>query len=255
MAVAVEFADLWPLLLGLFSFGLSGGVTHCTGMCGPFVLAQTGSPPQHPTGQTRAGPALRRTLLLPYHLGRMTTYAFMGALVGGAADLVVQTADVRHWLSFCLLALALLFAVQGLRGLSAWGLTLPIRLTPSLFRPLSQLMTRAALGLTRPLRPLFARPGGWNGYALGLVLGLLPCGLIFGALTGAVSAGSAAGGFLAMAAFALGTMPALIGVGLVGGLAGGLARQSLSRLLPRLLPLLLLLNAVLVARMALHGLS
>jgi uncharacterized protein len=251
--VAVEFADLWPLLLGLFSFGLSGGVTHCTGMCGPFVLAQTGALNDSRPALRRT--VLRRTLLLPYHLGRMTTYAFMGALVGGAADLVVQTADVRHWLSFCLLALALLFAVQGLRGLSAWGLTLPIRLTPSLFRPLSELMIRAALGLTRPLRPLYARPGGWNGYALGLVLGLLPCGLIFGALTGAVSAGSAAGGFLAMAAFALGTMPALMGVGLVGGLAGGLARQSLSRLLPRLLPLLLLLNAALVARMALHGLS
>jgi sulfite exporter TauE/SafE len=50
-------------------------------------------------------------------------------------------------------------------------------------------------------------------YALGVVLGLLPCGLIYGALGMAAGTGSPVSGALAMASFAAGTMPALVAVG------------------------------------------
>ena len=55
---------------------------------------------------------------------------------------------------------------------------------------------------------------------LGLSLSALPCGLLYGALVAAASAGSALAGALAMAAFALGTVPALVGVGLLGRFFG-----------------------------------
>ena len=55
--------------------------------------------------------------------------------------------------------------------------------------------------------------------SLGLVLGFLPCGLLYGALAAAAASASALGGLFAMAAFALGTIPALLAVGLAGHFA------------------------------------
>ena len=50
-------------------------------------------------------------------------------------------------------------------------------------------------------------------YGLGVVLGFLPCGLLYGALAAAGGTGSAIDGALAMAAFAVGTVPALVATG------------------------------------------
>ncbi len=69
-------------------------------------------------------------------------------------------------------------------------------------------------------RPLFARPVGFRGYALGLMLGFLPCGLLYGALAAAAASGDPLTGAFAMIAFALGTVPALLAVGLAGHVAG-----------------------------------
>ena len=53
-------------------------------------------------------------------------------------------------------------------------------------------------------------------YALGLVLGLLPCGLVYGALAAAAGTGGMLDGALAMAAFGAGTVPALVAAGWLG---------------------------------------
>jgi len=68
----------------------------------------------------------------------------------------------------------------------------------------------------RAARPLLVDPSGWRGYALGVVLGFLPCGLLWGALVAASGSGSAWKGGAAMAAFVLGTVPSLVAVGYVG---------------------------------------
>jgi sulfite exporter TauE/SafE len=64
--------------------------------------------------------------------------------------------------------------------------------------------------------PLIGRPLGWTGYALGVVLGLLPCGVVYAALMVAASTGHALTAALGMLAFALGTMPGLGVVGWIG---------------------------------------
>jgi sulfite exporter TauE/SafE len=91
-----------------------------------------------------------------------------------------------------------------------------------------------------------AAPGGWRGVALGLLLSALPCAILYGALAGAAASGSALGGALAMAAFAAGTVPALIGVGLLG-------RIFARRFGPALRPVtaaLFLLNGTMLGLMA-----
>ena len=73
-------------------------------------------------------------------------------------------------------------------------------------------------GLARLAGPLSSSHRPAARYALGVVLGFLPCGLLYGALAAAGGTASGRDGALAMAAFALGTVPALMAVGW-GGLS------------------------------------
>ena len=74
-----------------------------------------------------------------------------------------------------------------------------------------------------------------RGYGLGILLGFIPCGLLYGAVTIAAASGDALAGAFAMAAFAAGTMPALVGVGALGDLAARHWRGAAGRLGPSLM--------------------
>jgi uncharacterized protein len=188
----------------LFLAGLAGGATHCAGMCGPFVLAQVAA-------RDAGGGTLRRlggAALLPYHAGRLLGYALLGAVAGGTAGLLAVATGWRPVLAAPLGIAALLMLSQGVARL---GLRLPLPRLPAR-------LVEAAIGR---LRPLLEAPAGWRGsLLLGFLLSGLPCGLLYGALVGAAAAGSVLGGALAMAAFTLGTVPALVGVGLLGRFFG-----------------------------------
>lgn len=237
------------LLASLFMAGLVGGLTHCTGMCGPFVLSQVAARLEEvPAGRMREWHRLAGASLIPYHLGRLTTYVGLGV----AAALVAGTAlrlPGLSWLSAALLGLAALlfigFALPRLKALPGVDLPALRRLQTRLSGSVEPVARpRSALG--RLTRPLFASPTGGRGYVLGVVLGFLPCGLLYGALAAAAAPGEALTGGLAMAAFALGTVPALFGVGMIGHLAGG-AFKSLTA---QVAPLLLLINAGVLGYMA-----
>lgn len=183
------------LALSLFLAGLGGSATHCVGMCGPFVLGQVMADAE------RIGPGgygewrrLAGAALVPYHVGRLTTYSALGAVAGATTALFAST-EIFAWLSgFLLVAGAALMLAQ------AFGLVLGAA------APQAALIQRLAAPLTAS-RHVAAR------FALGVVLGFLPCGLIYGALGAAAGTGSILLGALGMAAFSLGTMPALIAVG------------------------------------------
>ncbi len=232
-SVAVEHG---ALLTSLFVAGLFGSISHCIGMCGPFVLGQV-------VARLEATPAARlyefRRLtgaaLAPYHLGRMTTYGLLGAGAGAAAGSIGDLAGLR-WLSAGLLALAALLFV---------GYAIPKLGLPG-FGAGSTVESLWSRTIGRRIRPLFGAPIGWRGYLLGVSLGFLPCGLLYGAIAAAASSGSAVAGGMMMVAFALGTIPALIGVGIAGHVTGN-RWQSASA---RITPVLLVLNAGLLGYMA-----
>ncbi|MBF0269823.1 MAG: sulfite exporter TauE/SafE family protein [Alphaproteobacteria bacterium] len=221
------------LMASLLLTGLVGGLTHCSGMCGPFALSQMAERMKScPAMQMREWHRLSMALLLPYHLGRMTTYGLLGA---GAALLAgsIGAATGLRWLSAALLILAaLLFLGYAVPRL---GLIKAGNGDSALFRRLSVFA-----------KPLFAAPTGWRGYALGLILGYIPCGLVWGALSAAAASGSALSGAMAMMGFAAGTVPGLV---LVAGL-GQLASQRWGGLVQRVAPMLLLLNAGVLAVLA-----
>ena len=96
------------------------------------------------------------------------------------------------------------------------------------------------------VRPLFARPEGWRGYILGVALGFLPCGLLYGALAAAAASGRPLAGALAMLAFSLGTVPSLLAV----GVAGHVASQRFRSAALHLMPALMLVNAAVLSYLA-----
>ena len=207
----VALSEGGPVMGTLFLAGLAGGASHCAGMCGPFVLAQaTAGAAAQSRESTGRFYRLRGAALLPYHCGRATTYAALGALVAGLAGGAVAFTRWR-WLAAGFLVLAaLLFLGQGAAALTRWH---PWAGKSGRIGPLAR-------GLTRLARPFLADPRGVRGYGLGVLLGFLPCGLLYGALAGAAAAGGAAAGALAMLAFTAGTVPALMAVGFAGHFFG-----------------------------------
>lgn len=210
-------ADVSPVGLGaVFLLGLLGS-GHCVGMCGPLILA---FPARH-------GGALAH---LAYNLGRIVTYAIVGAILGSLGQGLVRYGmggsllwTVRIQLVFALLAALLLM----LFGLAKLGFVAE--------RGLLAMANPGRLPGFRRLQRRIGRGGGIIAlFALGLLLGLLPCGLSFAAFARALAAGGPVGGAALGLAFGLGTLPSLL---LVGGVASrlGAAHRRLSDLIAGLL--------------------
>lgn len=217
----------------LFLTGLVGGLAHCGPMCGPFVLAQTAAAP----AGTRVLGRLAGGLLVPYHLGRLTSYAGLGAFAAAIGAAAAALAPLRLAAAALLLAAALLFAAQA-----------AARLVPPLARRWSEVLAGRWAGRLAGLsRPLLDEPTPPARFALGMVLGLLPCGLLYGALAAAAATRSPLAGAMAMAAFGLGTLPSLMLVG-IGGAACAARWRQLAR---RAVAPLFLVNAALLSSLAL----
>ncbi len=223
------------LLLGLLTMGLVGSMSHCVGMCAPFVLSQvTARLEAQPASRMREWHRLTGAALVPYHLGRAATYVGLAVAASSVAQWLLDGHGLR-WLSATLLGVAALFML---------ALALPA---------LKRLLGGRgdgegwwSRGIGRAARPLFASPTGWRGFALGVSLGFIPCGLLYGAIAAAASAADPLTAALGMLAFWAGTVPSLFGVGLLGHAAG---RQWRGPLL-RYAPLLLMVNAGTLGYMA-----
>ncbi|MCA3305908.1 MAG: sulfite exporter TauE/SafE family protein [Roseomonas sp.] len=227
---------LWAVMGALFLAGLAGGATHCAAMCGPFVLAQAAAMADRSATGGRVQ-RLSGAALLPYHLGRALGYGLLGVLAGGVVGAVSLGTGWRVVLTGMLAVAAMLMFAQASTRIAA--------LLPRLAAPRLPGMLEARLG------PLLAAPTGLRGVALGVLLSALPCGLLYGALAGAAATGSALGGALAMLSFVAGTMPALIGVALLGRFFG----KSHGRLMRSVAAGLFLLNGVVLAVMAVRMLG
>lgn len=200
-------------LLGFLSLGLLGGFGHCVGMCSPFVLFVSRRYVAPDAGRAAAFRAQ-----LWYTAGRVLTYAILGALAGALGG-VVQLAGA-------LLGVQRAASVVAGAVLVLWALVALSDLVPGLGTG-GRLFGRVAGALEGRV------PG--HPFAVGLFLGLLPCGLLYSAVIAAVARGGPLQGALALALFGLGTAPALLGVSLADEL---LARRR--ALLNRLSQLFLL---------------
>ncbi|MBO6505781.1 MAG: sulfite exporter TauE/SafE family protein [Kordiimonadaceae bacterium] len=180
-------------MITLFMGGLLGSVTHCVGMCGPFAFAQTASSRSQATVFGR----LKNVALLPYHLGRIITYAVLGALVASFTSLFADKALFTIAAAVMMGTAAILFLASAV-SIRSFGLD-----------SATSGVGRIGTTLGQIARPFFAGQSPVHRFALGLVLGFLPCGLVGAALFAAAASGDPFTGFFAMASFGLATIPAL----------------------------------------------
>ncbi|HEX5214445.1 MAG TPA: sulfite exporter TauE/SafE family protein [Vicinamibacterales bacterium] len=194
-------------LLGALLLGLAGSV-HCAVMCGPLVALM------QPRGWRGA---------IAYHAGRIAIYAGLGAAAGGLGLALTGFGLGR---GLALIAAALLVA-------EAVAMSFPLGRGARASRQITQWLGRVAAWLRarRTRAPL----------VFGVVNGLLPCGLVYGALTASIGLAGPVEGALTMTAFGVGTTPLLL---IASRSAGALARRlpvSVRRLAPAALVLLALL--------------
>jgi sulfite exporter TauE/SafE len=179
-------------------------------MCGPIVAALGLAAP---AGQ---GILMAAARTLPYHLGRVTTYALLGAVMGLTGSFLNVAGRLAGFSDAVAVAAGALMILSGIGATGVAG-------------PLERFTARASTRLTVLARSLLA--GGAGGlYPLGLVLGFLPCGLSWTAFLGAAATGGPVPGFLAALAFGLGTVPGLLAAGLLAAAFGQRARGVLHRL-------------------------
>lgn len=170
-------------LSALFIIGLMTSL-HCAAMCGGISIG------------TAAGGKSANTAL-EYNAGRVISYTVTGGIVGALGRAFSISPAVKG-------------TIQLIAG--AFMIIMALNLT-GCFSFLSALVPR----LPRGLRKIFARRGSGSPLMIGLLNGLMPCGPLQAMQIYALSSGSWYMGALSMLCFALGTLPLMLGVGLISG--------------------------------------
>lgn len=220
-------------LVTAFMIGLLG-LTHCLGMCGGIVGAlDVGIDP------TRVRGGGRMRFHLSYNAGRIASYTFAGVLAGFLGSLAA-TASFGNALPIGRLVAGLMMIALGLYLAGWWrAITVLEKGGQHLWKRIEPL-GRSFLPVTSPLQ----------GFGLGLIWGWLPCGLVYSALALAMASASPLSGALIMAAFGLGTLPALLSF---GTFATALRKWVRHPLLRQMSGLVIVLFGVYSCVMALQG--
>lgn len=173
------------LIWSAISLGLVSNF-HCLGMCGPIALAVPVK--SHSISSRLAS-------ILTYNGGRIFTYALIGGIFGIFGQ-GVALAGFQQQLSVILGLLIIIsaFAILVDRKTSF----------------LSKILPKQAMILQQKMGSYFRKQGYANNFMLGFLNGLLPCGLVYFALIGALSTGSFFNGILFMIFFGIGTLPVMI---------------------------------------------
>ena len=171
-----------------FSMGLMSSF-HCVGMCGPIALAL-------PT--QKGSNLLKFTGLLIYNAGRAFTYALLGLLLGSIGSSII-------WLGY--LRYLSVFSGVLILGYVFWPTHLDRHFhTPHFWQKFIQRIKNSMVEMLRS-KSLFGR------FSLGILNGLLPCGLVYMALISSIATGGPLNGSIFMLMFGAGTLPVMMAVG------------------------------------------
>lgn len=195
------------LFLSAISLGFLGSF-HCIGMCGPIALAL-------PIGNKKG--LAKITSVFTYNAGRILTYSIFGFLLGLIGQ-SVSLGGYQQLLSITIGSLLLISVV--------------VKPTSESKNKLSVLTFRFFNSIKNKLSQLFLKSGLRSLFFIGLLNGLLPCGLVYLAVAAAVASGSSIQGALFMAFFGLGTLPVMLSLPLFGNLINLSFRNKIRRAIP-----------------------
>lgn len=190
------------LILGLL------GSFHCVGMCGPIAFLL----PLDRKNRTK-----RLLQLTSYHLGRIGMYAILGmafGMVGKGLNLF----DIQQQLSIGIGILMIIVILIPSTFFNRYHLSKPI------YKAVSKL--KNAIGVTLKKKT----PGTF--FTLGYLNGLLPCGLVYMAIFGAIATGSGLQGSLYMMAFGIGTIPLMTTAIYLGNFLTNTVKQRILKMIP-----------------------
>ncbi|MBS1730032.1 MAG: sulfite exporter TauE/SafE family protein [Bacteroidetes bacterium] len=196
-----------PVLLSALALGFLGSF-HCIGMCGPLALSL---PVSHLTGLKKiAG-------VLLYNLGRILVYALLGLLLGW----IGMTFQFFGWQQFFSIALGIFLLLIFLMHI----------MHQNIFQN-NRILKNWNKLITQKLSNIYQKKSYRGIFLIGLLNGLLPCGLVYMAIAGALASAHILYSSLFMAAFGAGTLPAMMSVSLVGGLIPAKFRKYIKIISP-----------------------
>lgn len=189
-----------------FVMGLIGSF-HCLGMCGPIAMAL-------PMGHRNNSGRLLGGVI--YNLGRVFTYSFLGLILGMAGDFLISP-KIQNTVSITFGAFIVIYLLLPSRTKSA------LKIAPS-----QALLVK----LRKPIAKFLYIDNNSSLFGIGLLNGLLPCGMIYLALTSSFLAGNAIKGSLFMFSFGLGTFPTMLAAVFFGSFVNQQIRTRLRKLVP-----------------------
>jgi sulfite exporter TauE/SafE len=187
---------LWEWTTAIVVASLLGS-GHCVGMCGPFAVLAAGGTSQTTTAWQRAG------TLTSYHFGRLVTYLFLGAAMGGLGSVADGLAVSAGWTPLAARLVGGLMVVMGVTmGIRWWrGRKPAVHHSPW--------MLRWNGWLIRIRKGWQIRSAAGKAFSWGLISTWLPCGWLYVFAIAAAGAGGMLWGMVLMTAFWIGTLPLL----------------------------------------------
>lgn len=195
------------MLLSAFIFGLLGSF-HCVGMCGPIAFLL----PLDRKNNTK-----RVMQLLSYHLGRLLTYSVLG-LIFGIIGKSLNLFGFQQQLSIIIGILMITVIVIPTRVFNRYNFS----------KPLYKLVGKVKKAMGSELKK--KSPGTF--FTIGYLNGLLPCGLVYMAIFGALGTGNAWEGSLYMIIFGLGTIPLMTTAIYLGNFLTTSVKQYILKAIP-----------------------
>jgi len=188
-------------------FGLISSL-HCIGMCGPIAMML---PVDH------KNPSKKALQVLIYHLGRLTSYGILG-LAFGLLGRGFYMAGIQQQLSIAVGVGMIVLAVVPEKILANYNFSKPV------YRLISRIKSSLGAQFKRKTPDAF--------FTIGLFNGLLPCGLVYAALFGAIAMQNVTLGIAYMILYGLGTIPMMSAVVYVSSLLSMPFRSQLQRVVP-----------------------
>lgn len=195
------------MLFSALFFGLISSI-HCIGMCGPIAMML---PVDH------KNPTKKALQILTYHLGRLTAYGLLG-LAFGLLGKGLFIAGFQQNISIAVGVLMIIIAIVPEKVFAQYNFSKPI------YKVISSI--KSSLGNQFKRKTFDAL------FSIGFLNGLLPCGLVYAALFGAIAMQNEVLGVAYMLLYGIGTIPLMSVVVYASGFMSVPLRSKLQRIIP-----------------------
>lgn len=197
--------DPYTLIIDMFVNGLLNSFSHCLMMCGPIAIAQVSIRMMNiPAKKVSEVEKFKAAMILPYYFGKATTYSLLGCIFLLLKESFKDVLILKYAAVAILMFTGVYFLLNSFKNRDIFDKVAKL----TALNKFSKLLVNKTQHLS---------PYGWQGFILGMCLGLLPCGLVMGMIVTSVSSTD---NFmlvmLAMFTFGMGTIPGLFIVSYLG---------------------------------------